>query len=106
MDAEFQNRGLPISLFLMRDWTSLHRPENPVALAGLPAVFGDSVRDGWGRLFMEYDLVRRGAEMPRPMTHLALVGTSGVGALCQELANREADRLIDRSLASFARTAA
>ena len=101
---EVRERDLKISPFLVRDWTRLHTTDNPRAFHGLPAVFGDSVPDGWGRLLMDRELLGRENAVPRPMAHLAMVGAYGMGAMCYEPADETAKRVSDLSLDYFART--
>lgn len=101
---EARERGLKISPLLVRDWTRLHTTDNPRAFHGLPAVFGDSVPDGWGRLLMDRELLGRENSAARPMAHLAMVGRHGMGAMCYEPADETAKRVSDLSLDYFART--
>lgn len=50
---------------------------------GLFGVFDDSLPDGWGRLLLDRLLIRNrvNPEEVQPMTRLAIVGNSGMGAL-------------------------
>lgn len=102
---EVRESNLKLSPFLVRDWSRLHTTNDTAAFHGLPAVFGDSVPDGWGRLLMDRDLLSRDDRLPRPMAHLAMVGHHGMGALCYEPADETARRVSDLSLDYFARTA-
>jgi len=101
---EVRERDLKISPFLVNDWTRLFTTDNPRAFHGLPAVFGDSVPDGWGRLLMDRELLGRDNVLARPMAHLAMVGRHGMGAMCYEPADETARRVSDLSLDYFART--
>lgn len=101
---EVRERDLKLSPFLVSDWTQLHTTRDLRAFHGLPAVFGDSVPDGWGRLLMDRELLGREENLPRPMAHLAMVGRHGMGALCYEPADEAAGRVSDLSLDYFART--
>jgi serine/threonine-protein kinase HipA len=53
---------------------------------GLFGVFNDSLPDGWGRMLLDRLLIRHGLDPAAvtPLTRLAIVGTSGMGALMYE----------------------
>ncbi|MDR1953756.1 MAG: type II toxin-antitoxin system HipA family toxin [Clostridiales Family XIII bacterium] len=53
---------------------------------GLFGVFNDSLPDGWGRLLLDRLLRRQGVDpgAVTPLTRLAIVGASGMGALAYE----------------------
>lgn len=55
-------------------------------LDGLFGVFDDSLPDGWGRLLVDRMLKERGIDpySVSPLARLAIVGNSGMGALCYE----------------------
>ena len=50
---------------------------------GLFGVFADSLPDGWGRLLVDRMLLSKGEDLAKisPLQRLAIVGTSGMGAL-------------------------
>ena len=53
---------------------------------GLWGVFADSLPDGWGRLLMDREFLKRGVKLQdvSPLDRLALVGKNGMGALRYE----------------------
>jgi serine/threonine-protein kinase HipA len=59
---------------------------NYLPFEGLFGVFHDSLPDGWGRLLVDRMLQQQGADPDdvTPLTRLAIVGASGMGALLYE----------------------
>ena len=55
----------------------------PRPLEGLFGVFDDSLPDGWGRLLVDRMFREHGVDtfVVTPLTRLAIVGSSGMGAL-------------------------
>jgi len=53
---------------------------------GIWGVFADSMPDGWGRLLMDREFLKRGVKLQdiSPLDRLALVGKNGMGALGYE----------------------
>jgi len=81
-DRRFAAEPLPISPVHVRSHAGLLRPTSR-AFGDLPAVFGDSLPDGWGKLLMDRELQARGMRLDEvtDMDRLAMVGTGGMGAL-------------------------
>lgn len=78
----FVARPLPISPILIRSHVGLFRPGSR-GFGAVPALFGDSLPDGWGRLLVDRELVARGRNITdiTDLDRLAMVGLDGMGAL-------------------------
>lgn len=81
-DTAFVSTPLPISPVHIRIYAGLMRPKGR-AFGDLPAVFGDSLPGGWGKLLIDRELKARGARFSEitDIDRLAMVGTDGMGAL-------------------------
>ena len=81
-DRTFVAAPLPISPVHIKSQAGLLRPTSR-AYGDLPAVFGDSLPDGWGKLLVDRELQARGVRLDEitDMDRLAMVGTAGMGAL-------------------------
>ena len=86
-DPSFVAAPLPVSPFLVHEMSSLHHPEDRRAFDGLPALLGDSVPDGWGRMLMDREIERRKLMGPIALCRLAMVGRHGMGALTYQPAD-------------------
>ncbi|MBC7883279.1 MAG: type II toxin-antitoxin system HipA family toxin [Anaerolineae bacterium] len=84
-DSEFLSVGLPISPFKLPLKSGVQVPKEMV-FDGLFGVFNDSLPDGWGRLLLDRQLLRQGAEPGTltPLDRLALIGSQAMGALRYE----------------------
>lgn len=82
-DARFVADPLPLSPILVRRHAGSLRPRKGWAFEGAPALLGDSMPDGWGRLLADYEIRASGGspEATGPLTRLSLVGLHGIGAL-------------------------
>lgn len=84
-DKEWLKDGFSISPFSLPLQSGVFIPKlDP--FEGLFGVFSDSLPDGWGRLLVDR-LMRKNGLQPRNMGNierLAIVGKSGMGALCYE----------------------
>ena len=97
-DQSFLALDLHISPFKLPLHTGLHSFD-PFLFEGLPGVFDDSLPDGWGRLLVDRFLKSQGilpAEFS-PLDRLALVGTTGPGALvyAPDHSSQASDGLLD-----------
>ena len=84
-DAGWLARGFSISPFSLPLRPGLFRPEwEP--FNGMFGVFADSLPDGWGRLLIDRTLKSHGVAPERvdELARLAIVGSSGMGALRYE----------------------
>lgn len=81
-DPGFSARSLPLSPLRIKSYNALLRPQQR-AFGDLPALFGDSLPDGWGRLLIDRELAARGVSRVEitDLERLALVGTDGMGAM-------------------------
>ena len=81
-DASFVARPLPLSPLLIRSHVGLLRPGSR-SFGAVPALFGDSLPDGWGRLLVDRELAARGRSLTdiTDLDRLAMVGLDGMGAL-------------------------
>ena len=81
-EADFAARPLPLWPLRLKGYQSLLRPAGR-AFGDLPALFGDSLPDGWGRMLIDRELVARGLNRAdlTDLQRLALVGADGMGAL-------------------------
>jgi serine/threonine-protein kinase HipA len=81
-DSEFLSAGLPISPFKLPLKPGVQVPKE-MTFDGLFGVFNDSLPDGWGRLLLDRQLLRQGAEPGTltPLDRLALIGSQAMGAL-------------------------
>ena len=107
LDVAFQGRAVGtlsetpdhrVAFSYAREWLSAGFPISPFSLPlkpevfvpstfhfdGLFGVFADSLPDAWGRLLMDRMLRRRGIDPDTvgPLAALAVIGDSGMGALC------------------------
>ena len=82
--------GFPVSPFSLPLKPEVFIPSG-MHFGGLWGVFGDSLPDSWGQLLMDRMLKRRGRDPGQTgqLDRLAVIGESGMGALCY----RPADRL-------------
>ena len=84
-DREWLAEGFPISPFSLPLEQKVFIPK-PDPFDGLFGVFADSLPDGWGRLLVDRLMLKNHMD-PRSMGNmdrLAIVGESGMGALCYE----------------------
>lgn len=77
--------GFPISPFSLPLKPDVFVPSS-LHFGGLFGVFADSLPDAWGQLLMNRMLKRRGINTDEvgPLTRLAIIGNSGMGALCYQ----------------------
>ena len=82
--------GFPVSPFSLPIKPGVFIPAG-MHFGGLWGVFGDSLPDSWGRLLMDRMLKRHGRDPGQvsQLERLAIIGESGMGALCY----RPADKL-------------
>ena len=75
--------GFPVSPFSLPVKPGVFIPSG-THFGGLWGVFGDSLPDSWGRLLMDRMLRRHGKDpaLISPLDRLAVIGDSGMGALC------------------------
>jgi len=87
-DKEFLKSGIEISPYKLPLNSGVFRC-NDNTFEGLWGVFADSLPDGWGRLLMDREFLRRGVKLQdiSPLDRLALVGKDGMGALEYEPAS-------------------
>ncbi len=91
-DSGFIASPLPLSPYSITSWRGLHFGQHS-PFEGLPGLLADSLPDGWGKLLVDRELVRRGHKLHEltPIERLAIVGQYGMGALSyqpeQELAD-------------------
>ena len=80
--SDFVAAPLPLSPYAIRSWRGLHMGGN-APFEGLPGLLADSLPDGWGRLLVDRELVRRGRALSEltPVDRLAIVGRHAMGAL-------------------------
>ena len=83
---EWLNNGFSISPFLLPLTDKLYIGSDKPFFDGLHGVFSDSLPDGWGRLLVDRILRRNGINplTLSPVDRLAIVGSSGMGALTYE----------------------
>ena len=84
-DREWIAEGFSISPFYLPLEQKVFIPKAD-PFDGLFGVFADSLPDGWGRLLVDRMLRREGIDPDRvdALNRLAIVGQSGMGALCYE----------------------
>ncbi|MBQ6480147.1 MAG: type II toxin-antitoxin system HipA family toxin [Anaerolineaceae bacterium] len=77
--------GFPISPFSLPLKPEVFLPSSP-HFGGLFGVFADSLPDAWGQLLMNRMLKGRGINTDEvgPLARLAIIGGSGMGALCYQ----------------------
>ena len=77
--------GFPISPFSLPLKAEVFVPSS-LHFGGLFGVFADSLPDAWGQLLMNRMLQRRGIKIDDvgQLTRLAIIGDSGMGALCYQ----------------------
>mgnify|MGYP002868898402 FL=1 len=82
---EWLQGGFPISPFSLPLKPEVFVPSSS-HFGGLFGVFADSLPDAWGRLLMNRMLQRRGINIDEvgQLIRLAIIGSSGMGALCYE----------------------
>ncbi len=80
---EWIEHGFPISPFSLPVSQQVLVPTG-MYFGGLYGVFGDSLPDAWGQLLMRRMLQQHGLEPDQvtPMMRLAVIGDTGLGALC------------------------
>jgi len=105
-DQKFLKSGIEISPFKLPLKSGLFYCDDNT-FEGLWGVFADSLPDGWGRLLMDREFLRRGVKLQNitPLDRLALVGKDGMGALEYEPASEfksVVDEIILDDLASGA----
>lgn len=78
--------GFSISPFKLPLSDKLYIGPSTPYFDGLHGVFQDSLPDGWGRLLVDRMLKKQGINPQQlsPVERLAIVGNSGMGALCYE----------------------
>lgn len=81
-DARFIADPAPLSPLLVKTPSGLLRPQSR-SFGDLPALFGDTLPDGWGRLLIDRELAARGRSVREvtDLDRLAMVGEDGMGAL-------------------------
>ena len=84
-DASWQNSGFSINPYSLPLTNEVFVPEHD-PFNGLFGVFHDSLPDGWGALLLDRMLRKRGIDpiTVTPLTRLAIVGSTGRGALRYE----------------------
>ena len=82
-DAQWLECGFAISPFSLPLRREVFVPKGYDPFEGVFGVFADSLPDGWGRLLVDRMLRREGIDPDRvdALNRLAIVGTSGMGAL-------------------------
>ncbi len=87
-DREFLKSGIEISPYKLPLKSGLFRCDDKT-FDGLWGVFADSLPDGWGRLLMDREFLKRGIRLQdiSPLDRLALIGKDGMGALEYEPAS-------------------
>ncbi len=82
---EWLRSGFPISPFSLPLKPEVFVPSSQ-HYRGLYGVFADSLPDAWGELLMNRMLQRRGINIDEvgQLTRLAIIGDSGMGALCYQ----------------------
>ena len=82
---EWLRSGFPISPFSLPLKPDVFVPSS-MRFGGLFGVFADSLPDAWGQLLMNRMLQRRGVNIDEvgQLTRLAIIGDSGMGALCYQ----------------------
>ncbi|MBO4377866.1 MAG: type II toxin-antitoxin system HipA family toxin [Clostridia bacterium] len=82
---EWLRNGFPISPFSLPLKPEVFVPSS-LHFGGLFGVFADSLPDAWGQLLMNRMLQRRGIHTDEvsQLTRLAIIGSSGMGALCYQ----------------------
>ena len=87
-DKEFLKSGIEISPYKLPLKSGVFRCDDNT-FEGLWGVFADSLPDGWGRLLMDREFLKRGVKLQdvSPLDRLALVGKDGMGALEYEPAS-------------------
>ena len=82
---EWLRDGFPISPFSLPLKQDVFVP-SALHFGGLFGVFADSLPDAWGQLLMNRMLKGRGINTDEvgPLTQLAIIGSSGMGALCYQ----------------------
>jgi serine/threonine-protein kinase HipA len=81
-DKDFLKSGIEISPYKLPLKRGVFRCDDNT-FDGLWGVFSDSLPDGWGRLLMDREFLKRGVKLQdvSPLDRLALVGKDGMGAL-------------------------
>lgn len=93
-DDEWLRTGFSINPFSLPLEKKVFVPKAYEPFEGLYGVFSDSLPDGWGRLLVDRLLLREHLDPARvdSLNRLAIVGTTGMGALTYQPENRlEAD---------------
>lgn len=85
----WMEEGFPISPFSLPLKPTVFVPAG-MNFGGLWGVFGDSLPDSWGRLLMDRMLRRHGRDPAETdqLERLAIIGESGMGALCYRPAEK------------------
>ena len=88
-DKEFLKSGIEISPYKLPLKSGVFRCDDDT-FEGLWGVFADSLPDGWGRLLMDREFLKKGIKLQdiSPLDRLALVGKDGMGALEYEPASK------------------
>jgi len=83
--SEWLREGFPISPFSLPLKPDVFVPSS-LHFGGLFGAFADSLPDAWGQLLMNRMLKGRGINTDEvgPLTRLAIIGSSGMGALCYQ----------------------
>ena len=102
-DSKWLDTGFSISPFSLPLEKRVFVPKGYEPFEGLFGVFSDSLPDGWGRLLVDRMLAKNGVNSREvdSLNRLAIVGDSGMGALCykpihsleMESDNRDLDEL-------------
>lgn len=81
--SEWIEKGVSISPFSLPLKTGVFVPKKYDPFDGLFGVFADSLPDGWGRLLVDRFFLKNNINpmQVNPLTRLAVVGSSGMGAL-------------------------
>ncbi|MDE6923689.1 MAG: HipA N-terminal domain-containing protein, partial [Acetatifactor sp.] len=82
-DNEWLNTGFSISPFSLPLEKGVFLPKGYEPFGGLFGVFADSLPDGWGRLLVDRLFLREHIDPSEvdSLNRLAIVGTTGMGAL-------------------------
>lgn len=103
-DDEWIRTGYSISPFSLPLRKEVYVPKKYEPFEGLFGVFSDSLPDGWGRLLVDRLLMKEGMNPAQVdgLNRLAIVGTSGMGALAYQPENRLETGRADLSLDQLA----
>ena len=104
-DSSWLGMGFSISPLSLPLKSGVFIPRSLEPFEGLFGVFSDSLPDGWGRLLVDRVLRNHGYDpfSVSPLMRLAIVGSSGMGALCYEPEINYQDNMTGASLDELAK---